>query len=260
MIGQKFSHYRIVEQIGSGGMGLVYRAYDERLDRTVAIKLLPPGLLEGEAAQKRFQREAQALARINHPNIATLYDVGSENGSDYLVMEDIPGITLEARIQAGPLPVAEVLSLAIQICEGLAAAHERGIIHRDLKPGNMCLTPDGRLKILDFGLAERAAAPSQDGATVTATQVQEMSGTVPYMAPEQLQGQPADLRSDLWAVGAVLYELSCGRRPFPGNVSTAIAADIIHKLPATPRYLRPEIPVGLEQVILKCLEKDPSNR
>jgi tetratricopeptide (TPR) repeat protein/class 3 adenylate cyclase len=217
-------------------------------------------LLEGEAAKKRFRREALALARINHPNIATLYDVGCENGADYLVMEDIPGVSLEERIHTGPLPVAEVLSLANQICEGLAAAHERGIIHRDLKPGNMCLTPDGRLKILDFGLAERAAAPSQVGVTVTATQVQEMSGTVPYMAPEQLQGQPADPRSDLWAVGAVLYELSCGRRPFPGNDSTAIAADIIHKRPATPRSLRPEIPVGLEQVILKCLEKDPSNR
>jgi serine/threonine protein kinase/tetratricopeptide (TPR) repeat protein len=260
MIGQKFSHYRIIEQIGSGGMGVVYRAYDERLDRTVAIKVLPPGLLAGEAAKKRFRREALALARINHPNIATLYDAGSENDTDYLVMEDIPGITLEERIQAGSLPVGEVLTLAIQICEGLAAAHDRGIIHRDLKPGNMRLTPDGRLKILDFGLAERAAGPSQAGATVTATQAQETSGTIPYMAPEQLQGKPADLRSDLWAVGAVLYEISSGRRPFPGNVPTAIAADIIHKEPATPRYLRPEIPVGLERVILKCLEKNPSSR
>jgi eukaryotic-like serine/threonine-protein kinase len=260
VIGQNISHYRITEQIGAGGMGVVYRAYDERLERTVAIKVLPPNLLEGEAAKKRFRREALALARINHPNIATLYDVGSENSTDYLVLEDIPGLTLEERIHTGPLPVAEVLSLANQICEGLAAAHDRGIIHRDLKPGNMCLTPDGRLKILDFGLAERAAAPSQVGATVTTTQIQEMSGTVPYMAPEQLQGQPADPRSDLWAVGAVLYELSCGRRPFPGKVSTAIAADIIHKQPATPRSLRPEIPLGLEQVILKCLEKDPANR
>jgi serine/threonine protein kinase/tetratricopeptide (TPR) repeat protein/TolB-like protein len=260
MIGQKFSHYRIIEEIGSGGMGVVYRAYDERLDRTVAIKVLPPGLLAGDAAKKRFRREALALARINHPNIATLYDAGSENDTDYLVMEDIPGITLEQRIQTGSPPVGEVLTLAIQICEGLSAAHDRGIIHRDLKPGNMRLTPDGRLKILDFGLAERAAGPSQAGATVTATQAQETSGTIPYMAPEQLQGKPADLRSDLWAVGAVLYELSSGRRPFPGSVSTAIAADIIHKEPATPRYLRPEIPVGLERVILKCLEKNPSSR
>ncbi len=260
MIGQKFSHYRILEQIGAGGMGVVYRAYDERLDRTVAIKVLPPGLLVGEDAQKRFRREALALARINHPNIATLYDVGSENGTDYLVMEDIPGITLEGRLLAGPLPVDEVLSLAVQICEGLAAAHERSIIHRDLKPGNMCLTPDGRLKILDFGLAERAAEPSQAGATITASRVQETSGTIPYMAPEQLQGRPANLRSDLWAFGAVLYELSSGRRPFPGNVSTAIAADIIHKQPVPPRHLRPDIPVGLERVILKCLQKNPSSR
>ena len=260
MIGQKFGHYRIIEQIGAGGMGVVYRAHDERLDRTVAIKVLAPGLLEGEAALKRFRREALALARINHPNIATLYDIGSENGADYLVMEDIPGISLEERIRGNPLPVAEVISLALQICEGLAAAHDRGIVHRDLKPGNMRLTPDGRLKILDFGLAERAAGPSQSGATVTATQVQETSGTIPYMAPEQLQGQPADLRSDLWAVGAVLYEFSCGRRPFTGSVPTAIAADIIHKQPETPRDLRPEISVGLERIILKCLEKKPSDR
>ncbi len=259
MIGQKFNHYRIIEEIGAGGMGVVYRAYDERLDRTVAIKVLPPGLLD-EAAQKRFRREALALARINHPNIATLHDVGTESGTDYLVMEDIQGITLEERIQKGPLPIPEVLALAIQMCEGLAAAHERGIIHRDLKPGNIRLTPDGRLKILDFGLAERAAGPSPAGATVTTTQTQETSGTIPYMAPELLQGQPADVRSDLWAVGAVLYELSCGRRPFPGNVSTAVAADIIHKQPVTPRYFRPEIPGGLETVILKCLDKKPSSR
>ena len=260
MIGQKFGHYRIVEQIGAGGMGVVYRAYDERLDRTVAIKVLAPGSLTGETAQKRFRREALALARVNHPNIATLYDTGRENDTDYLVMEDIQGITLMDRIQTGRLPIAEVLSLAVQISEGLAAAHERGIIHRDLKPGNMRFTPDGRLKILDFGLAERSAGPSQLGTTITATQGQEMGGTIPYMAPEQLRGQPADQRSDLWSFGAVLYELSCGQRPFPGNVSTAVAADIIHKPPPDPRSLRSEIPVGLEKVILKCLQKNPSSR
>jgi serine/threonine protein kinase/tetratricopeptide (TPR) repeat protein len=260
MIGQKFGHYRIVEQIGVGGMGVVYRAYDERLDRTVAIKVLAPGVVAGEAAQKRFRREALALARINHPNIATLYDTGSENGTDYLVMEDIEGIALSEHIASDPLPISEVLSLAVQICEGLAAAHDRGIVHRDLKPGNMRLTPDRRLKILDFGLAERSAGPSQLGVTITSTQVQEMGGTIPYMAPEQLQGQPADKRSDLWAFGAVLYELSCGQRPFPGDVATAVAADIIHKPPAPPRTVRPEIPVDLERIILKCLEKKPAMR
>ena len=260
MIGQKFSHYRIIEQIGAGGMGVVYRARDERLDRTVAIKVLPAGLLEGEVAQKRFRQEALALARVNHPNIATLYDVGFENGTDYLVMEDIPGVTLGNHTQSGGLPIDEVLSLAIQMCEGLAAAHERGIIHRDLKPGNMVLTPDGRLKILDFGLAERAPAASQDGATITTTKTHEMSGTVPYMAPEQLRGQPADVRSDLWAAGVVLYELTCGQRPFPGSVATAVAADIIHKPPVPPRSLRPEIPAGLERIITKCLEKKAASR
>lgn len=260
MIGQKFGHYRVVEQIGTGGMGVVYRAYDERLDRTVAIKVLPRGVLENETARKRFRREALSLAHINHPNIATLHDVGVQDGTDYLVMEDIPGITLEQLIQSGPVPIPEVRSLGIQICEGLVAAHERGIIHRDLKPGNMCVTPDGRLKILDFGLAELEPRPSQAGATVTATQVHETSGTIPYMAPEQLQGKPGDMRSDLWAVGAVLYELSCGRRAFPGKVATAIAADIIHKQPDGPRYFRPEIPAAFEKVVLRCLQKNPANR
>ncbi len=260
MIGSKLGHYRILEQIGAGGMGVVYRARDERLDRTVAIKVLPPGLLADEDARRRFRQEALALARINHPNIATLHDTGSENGTDYLVMEDIPGTTLEAQSHAGLLPMREVISLAIQIAEGLAAAHDRGIIHRDLKPGNLRLTPDGRVKILDFGLARRAPGPSPLGTTVTATEIQQTSGTIPYMAPEQLQGRPADARSDLWGLGVVLYELSCGSRPFPGNIPTAIAADIIHQQPAHPRSLRPEIPVSLEEMILKCLQKEPSQR
>jgi eukaryotic-like serine/threonine-protein kinase len=260
MIGSKLGYYQILEQIGAGGMGVVYRARDERLDRTVAIKVLPPGLLADEGARRRFRQEALALARINHPNIATLHDTGSENGTDYLVMEYIPGTTLEAQGQAGLLQVREVISLAIQIAEGLAAAHDRGIIHRDLKPGNLRLTPDGRVKILDFGLARRAPGPSALGTTVTASEIQQTSGTIPYMAPEQLQGRPADARSDLWGLGVVLYELSCGRRPFPGNVPTAIAADIIHQQPAPPRSLRSEIPTPLEKMILKCLQKDPSQR
>jgi len=254
----RLGQYQIKSVLGAGRMGVVYRANDERLDRMVAIKVLPPGLLEGAAALDRFQREALSLSRMNHPNIAAVYEVGSENGVDYLVTEDIQGITLEERNQSGPPPIAEVLLLAIQMCAGLAAAHERGIVHRDLKPGNMRLTPDGRLKILDFGLVELVAIPSQAESPVP--QAQEMSAAIAYMAPEQLQGQPADPRSDLWAVGAVLYELSTGHRPFPGNVSTAIAADILHKQPGKPRSLRPEIPVGLEEIILKCLEKNPSNR
>ncbi|MGA2538195.1 MAG: protein kinase [Terracidiphilus sp.] len=254
----RLGHYQIKSVLGTSGTGVVYRAYDESREQTVAIKVLSPGPLDGQAAQERFRREARALTLIRHPNIGALYEVGSENGADYLVMEDIPGITLEERIQAGPLPIAEVLSLAIQVCEGLQAAHEKGIVHRDLKPGSLRLTPDGSLKIFDFSLVEPVAAPAL--AEATASQVGETSGAITYMAPEQLQGQPADLRSDVWAVGAVLYELSTGRRPFPGNVSLAIAADIIHKQPEKPRSLRSEIPVGLEEIILKCLEKDPSNR
>jgi len=260
MIGSKLGHYEILEQIGAGGMGVVYRARDQRLDRTVAIKVLPPGLLSDEEARRRFRDEALALARINHPNIATLYDTGSEGETDFLVMEDIPGSSLEERIQLGPLPAREVIALGIQIAEGLNSAHERGVIHRDLKPGNVRLTLDGRAKILDFGLARRAPQPSLLGTTATVTDLHETSGTIPYMSPEQLQGRPADARSDIWAFGAVLYELACGKRPFPGNVPTAIAADIIHKQPQPPRSQRPDIPFALEKIILKCLQKDPSQR
>ena len=260
MIGGRLAHYRIVEQVGAGGMGIVYRAYDEQLERDVAIKVLPAGMLEDADARKRFKQEALVLARINHPNIATLYGVGAESGVDFLVMEFIQGLSLADRIVAGPLPVAEVVVLAAQITEGLAAAHKRGIVHRDVKPGNIRLTPEGRIKVLDFGLARRVPGASDSGATVTASQVHETSGTIPYMSPEQLRGQPADERSDIWGVGIVLYELICGTRPFRGSNPTATAADIIHQQPRSPRAIRPEVPLGQEKIIQKCLEKEPANR
>src|SRR5262252_651292 len=231
MLGSHLAHYRILEKVGAGGMGVVYRAHDEQLERDVAIKVLLAGSLQDADARKRFKQEALVLARINHPNIATLFGAGAENDVDFLVMEFIPGLSLSDRLLAGPLAIPEVIILAAQVADGLAAAHKRGIIHRDLKPGNIRLTPEGRIKVLDFGLARRAPRASDSGATITVSQVNETSGTIPYMSPEQLRGQVADERSDVWGVGMVLYELCAGKRPFRGSTPTATAADIIHQQP-----------------------------
>ena len=260
MIGRTFGHYRILEQIGAGGMGVVYRAHDERLDRDVAVKLLPPGLLADDAARRRFRHEALSLARLNHPNIATVHDAGTEEGVDFLVMEYIEGQTLTERLARGQLEAKEVVDLGRQMAAGLGAAHAQGIIHRDLKPGNLRLTRDGRLKILDFGLAQAAPRPSAAGETGTVTSTGQLTGTVPYMAPEQLMGKVADARSDIWATGAVLYELTTGQRPFPGSVLTSVAADIIHKPVRSVRYLCPDTPESLDKTILRCLEKEPERR
>src|SRR5580692_5711158 len=183
---QRLSHYRIMEKIGSGGMGVVYRAHDEQLDRDVAIKVLPSGSLADDAARKRFRKEALSLARLNHPNIATVHEFGSDDGVDFIVTEYIAGMTLDAKVAGGALPATDVFRLGLQLAQGLAAAHQQGIVHRDLKPGNLRLTPDGRLKILDFGLAQLAPEASEEGLTATLTNSQQVTGTLPYMAPEQL--------------------------------------------------------------------------
>src|SRR5271170_352308 len=186
---QRLSHYRIVEKIGAGGMGVVYRARDEQLDRDVAIKVLPRGSLAEESARKRFRNEALSLARLNHPNVAIVHEFGTADGVDFLVTEYIAGMTLDAKLAAGALPAPDVFRLGLQLAQGLSAAHQQGIVHRDLKPGNLRLTTDGRLKILDFGLAQLMPQPSDQGLTVTLTQSQEVTGTLPYMAPEQLRGE-----------------------------------------------------------------------
>ena len=260
MIGQKFSHYRIIEQIGAGGMGVVYRAHDEQLDRDVAIKVLPPRTLGDETARTRFRQEALSLAKLNHPGIATVHDFGSEDDTDFLVTEYIPGITLDRKLAGGMLPTDEIIALGLQLAQGLAAAHERGIVHRDLKPGNLRITPEGRLKILDFGLARLMPHASELGMTATLTQSQEVTGTLPYMAPEQLRGEPADARTDLWASGAVLYEMATGRRPFRENNSALLINSILNQKPESPSKLNAEISPGLENVILKALSKDPARR
>jgi eukaryotic-like serine/threonine-protein kinase len=196
MIGQTLGHYRIIEKIGAGGMGVVYRARDERLDRDVALKGLPTGILADAIALKLFRKEAQALSKLNHPNIATVHDFDSQDGLSFLVMEYIPGVTLDEKLAAGALSEKEVVRLGVQLAQGLLAAHNEGVVHRDLKPGNLRITPDGRLKILDFGLV-KLVRPSGLDVTQSATETHPVAGTLPYMAPEQLQGEPADVRSDI---------------------------------------------------------------
>lgn len=253
-------HYRIVERIGAGGMGVVYRAHDERLDRDVALKLLPPGSLADDSSRRRFRKEALALSRLNHPNIATVHDFDTQDGTDFLVTELVPGLTLDDKLKAGALPEKEVIQVGLQLADGLAAAHREGIIHRDLKPGNLRLTPEGRLKILDFGLAKRVDPADQVSITQSMSEPGGTAGTLAYMAPEQLKGEKVDARSDLWAAGVVLYELSTGRRPFEGRTPNALADEIFHAAVPSPQTLQAALSPHLVGVILKCLEKDPEDR
>ena len=260
LVGQTLSHYRIIEQIGAGGMGVVYRARDEQLERDVAIKVLPVGTLADEDARKRFRKEALALAKLNHPNIATIFEFSSQHSTDYLVTEYISGQTFDEKLATCALSEKEVVGLGLQLAQGLSAAHEHGIVHRDLKPANLRLTSDGRLKILDFGLAQLMPHASEIGMTVALTQSQEVTGTLPYMSPEQLHSGLADARSDIWAAGAVLYEMATAHRPFEEKLPSALVADIIHKTPLAPRKVRSGLSPKLEAIILKCLEKEPAKR
>ncbi len=264
MIGKTLSHYHIVEQIGAGGMGEVYRARDEHLGRDVAIKVLPTGMLTDEAARKRFPKEARALSKLNHPNIQTVLDFDSQDGVDFLVTEYVPGVTLSDKLALRALPEKDVTQLGTQLAEGMAAAHEHGVVHRDLKPANLRVTPDGWLKILDFGLA-RLVRPMGDRATIegtteSASETQAGAGTLPYMAPEQLRGENVDARTDIYAAGAVLYEMATGQRPFPETQTTQLVDAVLHRPPVAPRALNPRVSLELEQIILKCLEKEPENR
>src|SRR5271157_5850389 len=258
IVGQVLGHYRVLEQIGAGGMGLVFRASDEQLERDVAIKVLPPGMLADEAARKRFRREALTLAKLNHPNIGTVYEFGSQDGLDFLVMEYVDGVSVDARV--GPLPQKEILRLGFQLADGLASAHEHGVIHRDLKPANMRLTHDNRLKILDFGLAQFVRQETDMGVTASVSDTNQVAGTLPYMAPEQLRGEVTDQRADIWSAGVVLYELATGRRPFVSSPVPLLIDAILNKQPEMPSVLNPKISPGLEMAILKCLDKDPERR
>ncbi len=258
--GRTLGHYRIQEKIGEGGMGQVYRAHDEHLDCDVALKVLPPGSAGDDSARRQFQKEARILARLNHPNVAIIHDFDTQERVDYLVMEYIPGTTLSQRLAGGKLPEKEIIRLGVQLAEGLAAAHEHGVIHRDLKPSNLRLTSDGRLKILDFGLAKLRLPATASAATASMTETQALAGTLPYMAPEQLLGHESDARTDIHATGCVLYEMATGQGPFSDVQPSQLIGAILSRPPWPPGTLQLHLAPELEWIILKCLEKDPENR
>lgn len=254
--------YEIVAPLGAGGMGEVYKANDTRLDRLVAVKVLRVDAAESGATRERFEREARAISSFSHPHVCSLFDVGRSNGTDYIVMELLDGETLGARIAKGPLPIAQVLLHGRQIAMALAAAHRQGIVHRDLKPNNVMLTPAG-VKLLDFGLAKSSptgasADNSETAASLTASGT--WLGTAPYMAPEQIEGRPADARSDIFALGAVLYEMATGRRAFTGDTTAGIASSILRVDPVAPSSVRADLPAAIDRLIQECLAKDPDRR
>jgi serine/threonine protein kinase/Tfp pilus assembly protein PilF len=255
LVGHTLSHYCVLEKIGSGGMGVVYRAHDERLDRDVALKILRPGSLIDDAARRRFRKEALTFSKLSHTNIAHVYDFDSVDGTDFLIMEYVPGSSLAHRIAQGPLPETEAVDLGLQIARSLQAAHEQGIVHRDLKPGNIMVTPKEEVKLLDFGLAKLFKA-SATALTESLSEIRELSGTLPYMAPEHLQGLPTDVRSDIWAAGVVLFEMAAGQRPFAETQPARLIETILHSSPRPPAGLSAEF----KYIVLKCLEKEPRNR
>ena len=265
--GSRLGPYRIVESIGAGGMGEVYRAIDTRLDRPVAIKVLPAHLSAAQGMRERFEREARTISALSHPNVCSLFDVGRDGDVDYLVMELLEGHTLAERIARGPLPIEELLRYALEIASALDKAHRQKIIHRDLKPGNIFLTRSGA-KLLDFGLAKFStpATIAPDAPTEVLqnerplTAVGSLVGTVPYMSPEQLEGKEVDSRSDLFSFGAILYEMATGKRPFVGNSQASLIASILEHEPQPISDLRPFTPQSLDRLIRACLEKDPENR
>jgi serine/threonine protein kinase len=260
LVGQTVGgRYRVGEVLGAGGMGVVYRAHDERLEREVAVKVLAPGVLADERVRKRFRKEALALSRLNHPNIAAVYDFITEGNHDFIVMELISGLTLDQRLTQGPLPQSDVLAIGRQIADALAAAHQAGVIHRDLKPANLRFTGDHRIKVLDFGLADVQTGPNADLTTASFRSDSSVSGTLPYMAPEQLRGAPPDVRSDIYAAGAVLYEMATGKRAFPQNGFLIVDA-ILNQTPPSPSQVNPQVSPGLENAIVKALDKNPGFR
>jgi serine/threonine-protein kinase len=249
--------YRLVERVGEGGMGEVWRAHDDNLDRDVALKLLLRGTLGHATRRERFRREALVLSRLSHPGVATIFDFDVQDGYDFLVMEFVAGGTIESRIASGPLPVDSILTMGAAIADALDNAHRQGILHRDLKPGNVVLTADGHPKILDFGLA---VLLSGGKATGRMTQPGMIVGSLPYMAPEQLFGEADDARTDIYALGAMLFEMITGKRPFVKDRPESLMFAIINTAAPSPRSIRPEIPDALDRLVTECLRKDPGQR
>ena len=259
LTGHKLGRYQLMDVIGSGGMGDVYRANDEHLQRDVAVKVLAAGTLADEAARRRFRTEAMALSRINHGNIAAVYDFDTQDGVDFLVTELVSGAPLSELISHGPLQITEALKIAEQLADGLAAAHACRVLHRDIKPSNLRLTADGRLKILDFGLAQPLPVFPHDD-TASSTELAEIAGTLHYMAPEQLRGGPLDIATDIYAAGVVLYEMLTGRRPFEHSTLPRLTDAIFHEFAVAPGKLRSGIPARVDQIVLRCLAKEPGQR
>jgi Tol biopolymer transport system component/predicted Ser/Thr protein kinase len=263
--GMKLGPYEIQSLLGAGGMGEVYRAHDSRLDRIVAIKVLPASFSADRERLQRFAQEARAAAALNHPNILSIFDIGEEQGAPYVVSELLEGETLRDRVRTGPLPTRRVIEYALQVARGLAAAHEKGIVHRDLKPENLFITNDGRVKILDFGLAKltqpQSSSSSGDAPTVqVATETGLIMGTAGYMSPEQVRGKPADHRSDIFAFGAILYEMISGKRAFHGETAADTMSAILKEEPPELSETARNVPPGLERIVRHCLEKHPTQR
>ncbi len=263
MIGKTLAHYEIVQKIGAGGMGEVYRATDTKLHRDVAIKILPAELASDPARLKRFEREAKTVAGLNHPHIVTLFSVEEQEGVHFLTMELVEGQGLDEALASDGLPLSRVLDVGIGVADALCAAHKKGVVHRDIKPANVMITADDRVKVLDFGLAKPIETKSFDD---LATQAQPLTvegaivGTVPYMSPEQLRGQEVDHRTDLFSLGVLLYELTTGRRPFGGATNADVMSSILTERPAGVSQLKPDLPRQLGSIIGRCLEKAPEDR